>query len=273
MRGHLPGDAEPIPATVSSEAQSVKSDIKVSDPGKGLLTAFRERKMDCPICGRNFISDSIKGGTLIAEDFDLDLRPRFKNADITLYKVIQCPHCGYSNHEKFFNEISSGEVGLIKSRMIEGMEGKINRFADRTYENTYPMYRSALSFSMIGGINVSKRAYIALYCAWLIRGWREDMEKAGETVKNSFVMGLDTERKLMKFALNNFKVARGTELFPICGMEMAVFDYLLAALFYLNGEPEDARRYLDNAKKAGDCPANVQKKMNELTPLIRKKLE
>ena len=272
MRGHLPGDAEPVPAAVSSEAQSVKTDIKVTAPGKTLQAAFRDRTIDCPICGRNFISDSIKGGTLIAEDFDLDLRPRFKNADITLYKIIQCPHCGYSNHEKFFNEISNGEAGLIKSRMIDGMEGRVNRFADRTYENTYPMYRSALSFSMIGGISVSRRAYIALYCAWLIRGWREEMEKAGESVKDTYVMGLASERKLMKFALNNFKMARGTEVFPICGMEMGVYDYLLAALFYMNGEPDDAKRYLDSAKKAGNSPSYVQKRMNELTALIRKKL-
>ncbi|MCR5025783.1 MAG: DUF2225 domain-containing protein [Lachnospiraceae bacterium] len=274
MRGYLPGDPQLNQELDSSEPDKKKAPVKTDAVKKGNDTpVFREHVIDCPVCHKKFTSDTIKSGSLIAGDYDLDLRPKFKNADITLYKVLKCPHCGYSNHEKFFNDITNGEAGLIQNRMITEQKGTVIRFADRNYENTYPLYRSALSFAMIGGIKQSRRAYIALYTAWLLRGWREEKEKSGEIVKGEDVMGAYMERKLMKFAMENFRIARGTESFPICGLEMGTFDYLLASLFYLNGELDDAGRYLNNARKAYGIPAYVQSKVMDLTNLIRKRME
>lgn len=273
MRGYLPGDPQSKQEWDNSEPDKKT----VEDPGAAKTgtgtPVFRDHVAECPVCKKEFTSDVIKSGSLIAWDYDLDLRPKFKNADITLYKVLQCPNCGYSNHEKFFNDISNGEAGLIQNRMIQQPKSVVLRFADRNYGNTYPLYRSALSYAMIGGIRVSRRAYIALYTAWLLRGWREEKEKNGETVKGEDVMGAYTERKLLRFAMENFKMARSTETFPICGMEAATYDYLLAVLLYFNGEPDEAGKYLNSAKKAPFIPSFVLSKMRDLTDIIRRRME
>jgi len=271
MRGFLPGDS--IEKTVpESGVSAINTDGKSAGAGRESGAVFRDHTVNCPICGKAFTSEVIKSGSMIVEDYDLDLRPRFKKTDITLYKVIQCPHCGYSGHERIFGDISNGEAGLIKDRMIPQDERSVIRFADRIYENTYPIYRSALSFAMIGGIKAGKRAYTALYTAWLLRGWREERQRNGEIIENGCIMGSDREKRLLRFATENFRVAGRTESYPICGMEMPVFHYLLAALLYLDGEYEDAKKFLDSSKRAGDVPAFVKGRMYDLTGLLRRKL-
>lgn len=81
----------------------------------------------------------------------------------------------------------------------------------------------------------SERAYVALKSAWVLRSWRKSLGKE-EAVKQEKLA--KQEDDLLKNAKEGFQQANMKEDYPICGMDEATVDYLVAALSAHCGEYE-----------------------------------
>ena len=127
--------------------------------------------------------------------------------------------------------------------------------------------------ALTSGMKVSKRAYIALYTAWLLRGWREEKELLEETVKPEDPMSQESEKKLLIYALKNFSDAALNEDFPICGIDEPTFYYLLAALSYMTGDNKKAYDYTRISLRSDPPPSvMIRTKSEDLQMAIRKKM-
>ncbi len=266
MRGQLPGDKEINKSHISGkDVGPLKSRL---DP-----SFFVTKKAYCCICEHEFDSESLMSGKAQSDGFDIDLRPRYKNIDLVLYRVIRCPQCGYSNIDKFFSYLSKTERSMLSKDMIPGFDEETPSFSNRDYENVYPLYRSALRNALSSGMKVSKRAYIALYTAWLLRGWREEKELLEETVKPEDPMSPEAEKKLLSYALKNFSDAAINEDFPICGIDEPTFYYLIAALSHMTGNDKQAYDYTRMSLRCDPPPTvMIRTKAEDLQMVMRKKI-
>ncbi len=231
---------------------------------------FFEKVHTCPICEKEFPSITVRMSAAYPEGTDIDMRPRYKNIDIAKYRVMECPWCGYANLDKFFHKITKREILLLKDKLIVPEVIEPENTGEREYADAYPMYRSALRCSLLSGAKKSERAYIALYTAWLLRGWREAEIKKNDPEADIHIMSLGAENKVLKYALQYFTLARQEEIFPICGLEETTFDYLLAALSYGQGNYKDAMRLVTGVLRDRSLPANLRIMAEDLRDAMRK---
>ncbi len=262
MRGILPGDS-PSKAKKADDGNIIE-EYSVD------ASLFRPKTYHCKVCDREFEYECLKSGKAQSDGYDLDLRPRFKNLDITLYRIVRCPHCGYTDIDEFFSKLKNSEAAAIKAKSQPSSEELPVTFAERNFENTYPLYRAALRDSLLGGVKVSRRAYIALYTAWLIRAWREEKEKNGITVSPSDPMSIEMENKLLKYTFQNFNTAADSEIFPICGIKEDNFYYLQAALAYKLGDFKNSYYLVRSTLKDRSAPLFLRRKAEDLVTLLKK---
>ena len=53
-----------------------------------------DKKIQCPVCDKEFMSRTVKSSKARMIGTDNDLRPRFKSIDTLKYGVTSCPYCG-----------------------------------------------------------------------------------------------------------------------------------------------------------------------------------
>lgn len=259
MRG-LPGSPWP-------EKGETGSDAGLEDQF-GELDMLIDRVHECPVCSVKFSIKEVKVGKASSDGMDLDLRTRYRNLDANKYKVVECPRCGYADMLKYFGKLNKREIAALKEKNIGRGREEMAEECARSYSDAYDSYKAALRCNLIRGSKSSRRAHTALYSAWLLRGWRESMEKAGMSA-DGLEMSEDEERKLIKYALKNLKNAEMTEDFPINDMSEPIFDYLMAALSYEQGELDDAGRYVLLALQNKTLKGVVRPMAEDLREMIK----
>lgn len=263
MRGQLPGSARP-------ESDGNKETAKSLDDFDEVVF-LADRDHTCPVCRTRFTSKAVMSGKAKADGMDLDTRPRFKNVDIIKYRIIECPVCGYAEMDRYFNDIREKEIELIKEKNLRpNHPGEFNEIS-RDYPDAYKYYKSALRCALVRGLKNGRRGYIALNTAWLLRGWRENLLKDGYVIKFTDPMSVIEKNKLMKYALRNLQEAEIKESFPICGIDDATFDYLLAALCYAQDQILDSQRYLLRGLQNRSLKPVLRAKAEDLREMIREK--
>lgn len=228
-----------------------------------------DREHICPVCGRGFTAKSVRAGKVISDGMDIDMRPRSKNLDMMKYRVLECPICGYANLERYFRDIRKKEVEALREKCLRWDTQAEAEEGARSYEEAHHYYKAAIRCNLVRGAKNSIRAYTALCASWLLRGWREELETKGKKVEDNATMGKDEERKLVKYAANNFKEALANEDFPICGMEEPTFDYLMAVLTYKQGNCSDAQRYVIRALQSRLLKPAIRPMAEDLRDMIK----
>ena len=262
MRGQLPGSMSP------SEFKSAEK----SRPVHGELAILVDREYVCPICGNRLKVKDVSPEMVQSDGTDIDLRPRFKNIDVLKYRVIECPACGYADLSKTFTNVMEKErKALLDKRIRYDQKMTSEEKYAREYSDAYRYYKSALRCCLIRGSKSSQRGFTALYAAWLLRGWREKLRKNDFVVTPADVMGIDEERKLIKYALRNLKDADMSEDYPINGMDEGTLQYLLAALCYMQDEMKDASNYVSRALRDKGLRPNIHLMAEELRDHIKDK--
>jgi uncharacterized protein (DUF2225 family) len=261
MRGFLPGDAQQgsgaAGATVPNEE----------------IEALFDREFHCPVCDTVFKNKIIRSGKNRLNGQDIDLRGHFEPVDAEKYNVLMCPECGHAAMSRYFNVSPGKKAEAIREWMKPEPEPEDPSFY--TYEMAINRIRAAMKDAMIRSAKTSETGYIALHSAWLLRGYREQMEKDAtdeHPVDETKCKRLkDAEEMYIAMATERLTQAVTAESFPICGMEEQTFQYLLAALHYKTGKYAEAMRFLLPVLQDRKIQPNLRIMAEDLRDECRKK--
>lgn len=199
-----------------------------------------DKSFTCPVCDKNFTARAMKTGKAKLVSMDLDLRPRYVGVDATKYDVGLCPHCGYAALTRYFTAMTTNQIHLIKEQVSNKVKLPQHTEEYYTYEEAMERYKIALVCAMVKKAKNSEKAYICLKCAWLVRGYREELESKGQLQPQQKAELDAQEMEYLKNAFKGFVEAQKSERYPMCGMDEYTMDYLMAALAYEVGELDKA---------------------------------
>lgn len=195
-----------------------------------------DKTFTCPVCDKNFTARVMKTGKAKLVSMDLDLRPRYVGVDATKYDVELCPHCGYAALTRYFTALTSGQIHLINDQISNKVKLQQHTEEYYTYEEAMERYKMALACAMVKKAKNSEKAYICLKSAWLVRGYREELESKRQLQPNQKEELNGLEMEYLQNAFKGFIEAQKSERYPMCGMDEYTMDYLTAALAYEVGE-------------------------------------
>lgn len=189
-----------------------------------------DKMYDCPVCGLNFPSKTVKSGKTKLIGTDADLRARYDNIDPGKYDVVLCPKCGYAALTRFYDKLSQAQAKLIKEKISPVVT--VPEYDDPIY--TYPeaveRYKLALASAVVKRAKASEKAYICLKSGWLMRGYREKLQAEGKADPRMAAELEKQENEYLQNAYKGFVEAVQTEAFPMCGMDEMTVNYLMAVL-------------------------------------------
>ena len=195
-----------------------------------------DKTFTCPVCDKTFTSRVMKTGKAKLVSMDLDLRPRYVGVDATKYDVELCPHCKYAALTRYFTGMTAGQVHLIKEQITPKVKLQPHKEDYYTYEEAMERYKIALVCAMVKKAKNSEKAYICLKSAWLLRGYREELESKQQLSPQQREELTGQEMEYLQNAFKGFVEAQKSERYPMCGMDEYTMDYLTAALAYEVGE-------------------------------------
>lgn len=203
-----------------------------------------DRSFTCPVCDSTFTSRVMKTGKAKLVSMDLDLRPRYVGIDATKYDVELCPQCKFAALTRYFVAMSTNQIHLIKEQITPKVKLQPHPEDYYTYEEALERYKIALVCAMVKKAKNSEKAYICLKSAWLLRGYREELENKRQLLPQQREDLTQQEMEYLQNAFKGFVEAQKTERYPMCGMDEYTMDYLTAALAYEVGELDTASRYV-----------------------------
>ena len=183
----------------------------------------------CPICDSNFKTKTVRAGKAKMIGSDSDLRPKYEGIDVIKYDTVVCPVCGYSALVRYFKFMTNIQARLIKEGICTNYRSHSYDGDTYSYDEALERYKLVLANAIVKNAKPSEKAYICLKSAWLLRGMIENLPMDVNYVKKKLTYTKD-EEEYLKNAYDGFLTARSSEPFPLCGMDEATLDYLLAAL-------------------------------------------
>jgi len=220
----------------------------------------------CPLCGSEVKSTVVRSTKVRMIGSDFDLRPIYENFDVLKYDIILCNCCGYGALERYFSTLTQVQKKLITAKVSPAYKPK-KWGATYTYKDAFIRYRIALANSIAKQGPDSEKAYVALRAAWLLRGWRESLDES-DPLRSKLE---SQEKELLQHAKESFQQANMKEDYPICGMDEATMDYLMAALSVHCGEYDAAIKLLSNVIASRQTNARIKDRARDLKDDIAKK--
>ncbi|PLT30322.1 DUF2225 domain-containing protein [Peribacillus deserti] len=141
------------------------------------ITPFYEKKADCIFCGRNFSSTKLRSRFIKIVSYDTDFRPIYSHqeANSLLYKILVCPHCGFSSTDEFSASFPPFTKELIREKVTsvwvpQDFGGK------RTLKDAINTYKLALYCGQLKKEKHVTSAGLLLRIAWLNRDTQPESE-------------------------------------------------------------------------------------------------
>ncbi len=203
-----------------------------------------DKSFTCPVCDSTFTSRVMKTGKAKLVSMDLDLRPRYVGIDATKYDVELCPQCKFAALTRYFTAMSASQIHMIKEQITPKVKLQPHSEDYYTYEEAIERYKIALVCAMVKKAKNSEKAYICLKSAWLLRGYREELESKRQLLPQKREELMQQEMEYLQNAFKGFVEAQKSERYPMCGMDEYTMDYLTAALAYEVGELDMASQYV-----------------------------
>ncbi|MCD7708308.1 MAG: DUF2225 domain-containing protein [Clostridiales bacterium] len=221
----------PKPAEQPKEAEEKK------EPEHTEEEFLLAKTVTCPVCDQVFKSYSVKSGRVRRLPPDFDLRPQSKFIDTNKYEVASCPKCGYTSMNRYWTNMTSGQMKLIREQVStrykpSGVVNMSNEVHAYSYDEAIKRYKLSLFCSMIKKAHTSEMAYTYLKIAWLYRGMAEEAEALGDEGKAKAAEARENEATYYEKAYDGMVDAVATENFPICGMDETTINILLASMAY-----------------------------------------
>lgn len=226
-----------------------------------------DRNYDCPVCGEKITAKTMKAGKARLIRTDNDLRSVFEGIDAYKYDVICCPKCGYSALIRFFKPMPEGQVRLIREKICQHIKLKPHTGDTYTYEEAMEHYKVALACSIVKQARNSEKAYTCLKAAWVLRGWRETLEREPDTEEKRAELKAQ-EKEYLKNAMEGFIAAEAAESFPICGMDDTTLEYLIANLAFELGKYDIASKLISEILIRPYANSRMKDKTRELKDAV-----
>lgn len=254
-----------------------KVETKTADTSKSSEPVYVEsdflfdKKTQCPVCDKEFKCKTVKVGKPRLVGSDSDLRPKYAGIDSIKYDAIVCPNCGYAALSRFFSFMTSAQAKLIKDNITATFTGLPQSGEVYTYDEAINRHKLVLLNTIVKGGKNSEKAYVCLKIAWLYRGMRENIPE-GIDNKEAFITACNNfETEMIQNAFEGFLASRSKENFPICGMDTATFDYLLADLAFRVGKYDVADRLSAGIITSRNTNTRLKEKARGLRELIKTK--
>lgn len=211
-----------------------------AEPQKKKEVVFEEKDYlydktyDCPVCSRKATAKTVRSAKLRLIKNDWDLRAVYEGIDIHKYDTVVCNSCGYAALTKYFGPMLGSQIKQVRENICEKIKWTPAKGDTYTYEEAMERYKLALVCTIVKRGKSSEKAYICLKAAWVLRGYREELEKANATpeTKAKIEELKKEEEEYLQNAMEGFINAKMTEEYPICGMDQTTLDLLLAELHY-----------------------------------------
>lgn len=232
-----------------------------------------EKRIQCPVCDREFYNKTVKTGKPRLIGSDSDLRPKYIGIDSVKYDVIVCPHCGYAALSRFFSYMTSIQAKLITEKVSANFKG-LPKYGDMyTYEEAINRYKLALYNTIAKHGRSSEKAYICLKTAWLFRGMKESLTDDNPKAPALRIACDAGEKEMLSNAYDGFLTGRQSEDFPICGMDEATLDYLLADLAARLSKYDMASRFAASVIVSRTANAKLKERARSLRDSIKDKIK
>lgn len=228
-----------------------------------------EKKIQCPVCDKEFKSKTVKTGKPRLIGSDSDLRPKYSGIDSIKYDAIVCPHCGYAALSRYFGYMTTAQANLIKENVSSKFKKQPESGDTYSYDEAINRHKLALLNSVVKKAKVSERAYTCLKLAWLYRGKRENLPSGSEAEQKECEKN---ETEMLTNAFDGLSAARSKEDFPICGMDESTFDYLLADLAARVGNYDFAVKMSSAVIISRTAKTNLKEKARDLRDRIKDKV-
>ena len=256
-------------------AEEEKAEQAAAEPAQPEEKDFiYEKSYTCPVCDKTFSSRVMKTGKAKLVSMDMDLRPRYVGIDATKYDVELCPHCKYAALTRYFTALTAGQIHLIKEQISNKVKLQPHSEDYYTYEEAIERYKIALVCAMVKKAKNSEKAYICLKSAWLLRGYREELESRRQLLPQQREELTQQETEYLENAFKGFVEAQKSERYPMCGMDEYTMDYLTAALAYEVGELDMSSQYVSRllASMANNRVKDKARDLKEMIVAKRKEL-
>lgn len=230
-----------------------------------------DKSYTCPICGNGFKARTIRTGRVKLAGSDQDLRPRYEQVEVLKYDVIMCPRCGYTALSRFFDSVTPQQAKNIKEMIALNFTSQTEKKETYTFDEALERYQMALANAIVKKTKASEKAYICLKTAWLLRSKAEHLDKNLPDYEAQKKQCEDEENEFLRNALDGFMTARRSESFPMCGLDQATVDYLIAVTALRFGQWDLAGRLVMNVLQSSTNP-RMKDRARELKEIVAKKL-
>lgn len=223
-----------------------------------------DKSYECPCCDKKFTSKTVRTGRVKLIGQDPDLRAKYQGVDPLKYDTVSCPNCGYSALTRFFTNITSPQLALIKDKICKNFKKQGELPETVTYEEAYETHKLVLINAIVKKCRASEKAFICLKTAWILRAMREELDPKADDYAAKCTEYQTQEKDFLKNAYDGFVTAVAKENFPMCGMDETTIDYLLAALAWETDNLEMASRLVSKVISSRVAKSNIKEKARDL---------
>ena len=232
-----------------------------------------DKRMQCPVCDKEFYNKTVKTGKPRLIGSDSDLRPKYVGIDSVKYDAIVCPNCGYAALSRFFSYMTSAQSKLIIENVSKTFKGLPQSGDVYTYDEAINRYKLALYNTIVKRGKNSEKAYTCLKIAWLFRGMKENIEDSSPKAPAMRIACDASEKEMLANAFDGFMASRSKEDFPVCGMDEPTLDYLLADLATRLGKYEIASKFASDIIVSRIANAKLKERARDLRDSIKDKIK
>ena len=228
-----------------------------------------DKSMKCPLCDNDFKARTVKGGKAKLLGTDMDLRPKYRELDITKYDVIMCPECGYTALQRYFPSLLQVQGKKIKETISVKLRPKREVEETYSYDVAIERFKMALANAIVKGAKASEKAYICLKASWVVRGKAEEIGKDHPDYAKVKAM----EAEFTKNAFEGFVAAVSKESFPMCGMDECTVNYLIAVLGLMTDHLDISQKMIAVILQSATANPRMKDKARDLKEEVMKRLK
>lgn len=232
-----------------------------------------EKTYTCPICDKEFKAKTVKIGKARLVGTDQDLRPKYENIDMLKYDIILCPNCGYAALSRYFKFLTAPQAKMISEKISKAFKPQPDTKEIYSYEDALERYKLTLANAIVKMAKPSEKAYICLKTAWLLRGQGEHLDPADKDYAKKKAENEAAENEFLRNALEGFLAARQTEGYPMCGMDEATVDYLIAVTALRFEQFDVATKLVSNILVSHAANPRMKEKARDLKELLMVKIK
>lgn len=232
-----------------------------------------DKASTCPICDNEFKVKTVRAGKAKLLGTDLDLRPKYQGIDMVKYDTIVCPACGYAALSRYFKSMTSVQSKLIQANICANFKGYSEEGEIYTYEQALERYKLVLANAIVKRAKASEKAYICLKSAWLVRGMQENLNQGEQSYLFKKASLEKQEKEYQDNALEGFLAARQAESFPMCGMDEATVDYLIAVLAMEREQYDISMKIISNLIGSSQVNSRTKDKVRDLKEILMHRMK